>query len=578
MNLENKSTEDLLKIARGDSLQSRSTEDLLKVAQGKPVEAGMDWSMGGIASKLGDAFMDTPILPLKDFRGNEIKVKDIPGIASNAAGEVGSLVKFMSDPMGSDFVKGLREMPGAIAKDPLGAAKAVGKGVLEDTVMGGIGAFKREPLQTLAVAGELPGVANKMMSALGRGTKVGGKATLSRMSGLPEELLSDVAGGRRRGKNSPQMDSFNEGLNKTTTEEFAAKVQKVVAEDLPNAASEKWDEAFQALKVPDSGISIGAARRDLADVLARQRISTGADGLDFSRSDFRARPDLQKKITQIVETLDTMDPTDVRDIHSALKSAYKIVDTLPIDDGASRRALSEIWGQYRDTVGKQIPGFNEMQKEFSVAQKTLEGFRAQLLGNAKQGRLQKMDSNGAISKNLIAALDHMWSPNANRSVQREFADKLSAEIRDVLGEKVDIKRVAGGLRVKSGSRSGFGTTLDVLLGGGGIMAGFHGDLGTMAGSMLAAIVSSATIQNPRFAASIAKTFGATEEVADEIARRVRMIKKGVEAKGLSVEGLSVAAGLSAIAGGSMAEDEQPTMTQLLSRAQQNRSRANQPAQ
>jgi sulfite reductase alpha subunit-like flavoprotein len=175
----------------------------------------------------------------------------------------------------------------------------------------------------------------------------------------------------------------------------------------------------------------------------------------------------------------------------------------------------------------------------------------------------------------------MWSNNANRTVQREFADKLTKEIKMVLGEDVDIKRVAGGLRVASGSRTGFGTTLDVLLGSGGIYASIQGDFTTAAGSALAAIISSATIQNPKVAARIAQTFGASEEVADKISDNIKTLKKAVEAKGLSVEGLSAGAALTFLAGGdidSEPTEEKPTMTQLLSRAQQERSRANQPVQ
>lgn len=512
------------------------------------VGGGILGTMGDIASGAWEAFKETNVLPMKDFRGNTFKVKDIPTVAGNAVGEVGDFINFVQDPMGSETVQGMKQLPAAVAKDPVGVGKAMGKGFVEDTLMGGIGAVKRDPLQSTALVGKLPAIAKKGAGILGNMTKTGSRKMLSTLSGVPEELLSDVAGQRRLGKDSPGMEAFDEGLKRSTPEELASNVQKVVADELPQKASENWDKAFRDLRAPKDGINVKQVWDDLGVVLKDQRIFLGEKGFDFSRSDFRARPDLQKKITEMVLTLNDMDGRDVRDIHSALKAAYRVIDTLPIDDRSSRRALSEIWGHYRDTVGKQIPGFNKMQSEFSLTQKALDGYRFQLFGNASQGKLQQTAQNGAINKSLVAALDHLWSPNANRTVQREFVDKLSVDIKNQLGEDFDIKRVAGGLRVASGTRTRFGTTLDMLLSGNGLMAGFQGDIGTAAASIFGAILSAATVQNPRVAAGIARTFGASEGVVDEIRRRTQTIKDAANKAGINSENLSIGSALTIMGG------------------------------
>jgi len=550
--------------------------------------AGIDL-MGALSKVAGgawDTFKDTNVLPLKDFKGNTIKYKDVPGIIGDASGQLSRFAKGLWSPTESETYKGLSQAYDVAKADPVNFAMqapvALAKGAYDELLLGGIGTFKKEPLTTLSLVGKAPAVANKFFKTLGKMGKTGGKTTLSRLSGVPEDLLSDIAGQRRLGKNSVGNESFNEGLKNTTMEEFAGKVQRIVSDDLPDVASDNWDKAFKGLSAPKDGIDTKRVWDDLGSVLSGQRIKVGKDGFDFSRSDFRARPDLQNKITQMVLTLDDMDGKDVRDIHSALKAAYRIVDTIPIDDRASRRALGEIWGHYRDAVGNQIPGFNAMQKDFSMAQKALDGFRSQLFGNNKQGKLSNLSDIGAINKNIVAALDHMWSNNANRTVQRDFADKLTKEIKTVLGEDVDIKRVAGGLRVASGDRARFGNQMDVLIAsGGGIMAGITGDVTTAIGPIFLSLLSSATVQNPKVAAGIARTLGASEEIADKIASNVNKIKKAVEAKGLSVEGLSAGAALTFLAGGDIDNEpteKKPTMTQLLSRAQQERSRANQPAQ
>ena len=555
----------------------------------EPVQAGASidlmGALGKVASGAWETLKDTNVLPLKDFKGNTLKFGDLDDVVAGAGGEIADVAKGIWSPTESETYKGLSQAYDVAKADPanfaMQAPVALAKGAYDDLLLGGIGTAKQAPLSTFSLGGKAPATVNKMLKTLAKGAKTGGKKTLSRLSGVPEDLLSDIAGQRRLGKDSEGNQSFNEGLKNTTMEEFASKVQRVVSDDLPDVASDNWSKAFKTLSAPKDGIDTKRVWDDLGEVLSGQRIRVGKDGFDFSRSDLRARPDLQNKITQMVLTLDDMDGKDVRDIHSALMSARKIVDTLPIDDRASRRALGEIWGHYRDAVGKQIPGFNAMQKDYSMAQKALEGFRSQLFGNNNQGKLSNLSDIGAINKNIVAALDHMWSNNANRTVQREFADKLTKEIKTVLGEDVDIKRVAGGLRVASGSRTGFGTTLDVLLGSGGIYASIQGDFTTAAGSALAAIISSATIQNPKVAARIAQTFGASEEVADKISDNIKTLKKAVEAKGLSVEGLSAGAALTFLAGGdidSEPTEEKPTMTQLLSRAQQERSRANQPVQ
>jgi hypothetical protein len=482
----------------------------------------------GPVAQFGGAVLDTALdteLPLMDFRGNTMKIREIPEAIGNAADEIGSI--FTGEAIGqgigmiSDIHKAANDPnvpPGTI---PKGMARGIAEGV-KDMTMGGIGEFKKNPIMTATGAGFGPKMAKTAIKGAANTVRRGGKALLADQAGVPSELLGDISEQRSIGPNA-KFGEFERGM-RMTPEELTQDVQQKVAVDLPDEGRRKHLEGMSRLEVPEGGLDPLGLLVGANNKLAKHRITIGRDGIDYSKSRISRDTEAQNTMNDMIETINEgIHSQDPREIAESLSIAYDMVENIPPHKDRVRRYMRDVWREYRDAVGEQIPGYNSVQLPAKARIEALEAIREVLFATKDERRLRTMTERGIPDSKLTSALDHIYGPQSTRKVQAEFVDKLSKMVEEELGEKVDFKRLAGGVRV-AGDRRGFWRITDPIgLGPGMLGFAATGEVTTAMGlqflSVVGKVIGAATIQQPRVAMQIAKSFGMSRNVVKQIGER-----------------------------------------------------------
>lgn len=489
-------------------------------------------------------------LPLMDFKGNTLRpVGDLPEVAGNVAEGISDFFTGRSLDKAVDTFDMLQKA----TQDPeigySGVAAEVGKALIKapvDIVAGAIGEFKEHPISSTMAIGLGPKAVGSVVKGTKNALRAGSRRLVAQQAGVREELLSDISGQRRLGPNA-EFEYFERGM-KMTPEELGSSVQRQVAVDLPSASKEKHDIEFSKLRPPEGGFDalallVEANKRlsapDIGIKIGQKATRTrpNKEGFDFTDSIISADRMAQQRVKNIVNLMnDAIHTNDLKAIATAFRQSWNQIAKVPARETDVKGLLTRVWGKYRGAVGDQVPGYNKVQGAASARMDALAAIRSQLFAQKSEAGLAALEKTGGLDKVLIAALDHVYAPNANRRVQGKFIDDLSKMINDELGVKTNIKRLAGGIRVAQESRGFLRPITDVGVPSTSLLAGMYSEnigVGVAVGvlGIVGKIIAAGTVQQPRVAMQIAKGFGMTQNVVDEIGRRITKAKKWINSKG-----------------------------------------------
>ena len=338
----------------------------------------------GPVARFGRATLDAALdveLPLEDFgdtgefydpvtqrwtdkfglqRGNRIKIREIPEIIGNAADELGSIFTGEAIEEGAgmltDIYRAARDPdvpPGTIPKAmALGAVEGA-----KDMALEGIGQFKESPFMTATGAGLGPKMAKAAIKGAGDAVRAGGKRMMAHEAGVPVELLGDISEQRSLGPNA-KFSEFERGM-RMTPEELTQDVQQKVGIDLPEASRKKHLEGMKRLRVPEGGLDPLGMLVDAGRKLEKHRIRIGRDGkFDYSKSRISRDTQAQKQMNDMIETINEgVHSQDPREIAESLSIAYDMIENIPLRKKRVRQYMRDVWHDYRDAVGQQIPGY-----------------------------------------------------------------------------------------------------------------------------------------------------------------------------------------------------------------------------
>ena len=575
MNLENKSTEDLLKIARGDSLQSRSTEDLLKVAQGKPVEAGVGmmtniarglFGRDNIMTDEGAQFADdlktgATNLPSSALRaGGEVvdaiaspfeTAKSVANIATMPFSEEGRAGLLNAGKETVNIRKRLREDPAGLLLDFAGVGplkRLAGANKLAEVSQV---ADKINPIKALARLG------GKTPAAVGNlGTGLVGFTTSKGRRVFDEAFEAGKEGGQR-------LDAFKAAQRGEIVGENVADEVLQGAKEISTRRKDAFGSKVDELtaKYADTSMDLDGVKGDVPDILLKYNIDVKAKNpYENFGSAVASEQTMVNRAVKMVAERNTSDP-------KSMIALYQQLDSI---NGKARLVgntrASAVVGDLRDRVRKELsklPGYDDAAAAYRADTKMLE-------------QMQKSLSVGNMtSETMVTKLTNLLNDRDNLDMRR----RLVGELEDVTGKP--LKAQVAGIRTSEAFPTGIRATM--TSGIGGVMAGVGGAL--VSPWMSAPFLLALPFTSPKLMGNMVSALGQSVSVGKikAIEEAIAQVHKALP-PGMATDSMTLGMVLSQLEQRAInptqsdVSPQQPTMTQLLSRAQQNRSRANQPAQ